>query len=830
MLINTFFTSIFAQKDTIYTKDQEFNTLIKAFAKDSMVHDQTTECLHLYGEAKVNYDLIQLEASYLMIDFRKDEILATYTLDKDSNKVGIPKFKDGSDEIFAEKIRYNFETEKGFITQAKIQQDETFMYMETAKRHPNEHVHFKNGRLTSCSLEDPHFHFFLTKAILIPDKRIVSGPMNLWIQGVPTPLGLPFVFIPQKEIHEKKSGFLFPQYTLQSSYGMGIQNLGYYIPINDSLQTTIYADIYTKGSWGINTTTDYEIKYRFNGSLQLGVQHFNTGFPYYQKSNKISVQWQHKQDAKANPYWNFTSNVNFMSDNSPKTNLDPINPNYFQNSLNSDININRNFPGKPITSGLKLSVRQNSKSNQFAVTSPSFTFNVTRFSPFAWLRKEKAGSKKWFEQIGMTYNIDAQNRSTFHDSLFTQSRYDLIGKSFLNGIQQGSTIQTTVGVFKNTWKINPSVNYTNKINFQQTRKYYIDSTNSTGIDTLPKAGMSHSLSFQIQATSVIYSYYRFIGKNKTLLRHLFTPSFGFRYSPKINKEREELVGSNQSMLTYSPFERSLYPEGIQSSAGLLTFSINNTFELKHKSKNDSTGFKKIRLIEALSFAGNYDLLKDSMRLSNISGSLRISPLEWIGIVSNANFSPYDWDNTTQIANKNYAINQRGVLLRLLNISFNTSLQITDKKSRKKVKENQDKLSENWNSDLVYYSLHPFEIIDFQIPWKMSFTHVLDLNRKTGVPLPTDDGRSFNRTHTLRINGDVSITKRWKVVMEMHYDVGNRKVNNTRFTITRDMHCWNMALYWTPIGGNQSFLLRISANASLLQSAKIELRKPPTLTF
>jgi lipopolysaccharide assembly outer membrane protein LptD (OstA) len=812
------------KKDTIYTIDKEIESELKALARDSMFHDYKKEQLHLYGEAKLFYQDIQMEADYIVVDFVKSEVYATYTLDKDSNRVGIPKFTEDGQEMNASKIRYNFDTQKGFIEEVKLKQDENYLYMDVAKRHPNEHIHFKRGKFTSCSLEEPHFHLFLTKAIMIPEKRIVSGPMNFWVQGVPTPLGLPFMFIPQKKEKARKNGFLMPQYSLQSSYGMGFQNLGYYIPINDSLQTTFFADLYSRGSWGLSNDTDYKIKYRFEGTVQLAYQQFNSGFPLKTKSNKLSITWQHKQDQKANPYWNFSSNVNFQSDNSPKTSLDPLNKSYFENSLNSDVNINRSFPGKPYSSGLKLSVRQNSKSNNFAVTSPSFNFNVTRFSPFSIFKKEKVGAKKWYEQVVMTYNLESQNRSSFHDSLFNQKRYDLIGKTFLNGIQQGSTLQSTIGVFKNIIKINPSITYTNRINFQQIRKKYDAVLNTTKIDTLKQAGMSHLISFNVQLTTILYSYYKFIGKNKTLLRHILTPNIGFRYSPNLMKNLKDTVGVNKAEVIYSPFERSLYAQGLTETSGQITFGINNTFELKNKSSKDSiTGFKKTRIVDALSFSGSYDLLKDSMKLSQIASSLRINPVERISIVANAQFSPYDWDDSTNYAKKEYAIDTRGTLARLMNFNVSTSYNITSKKSKSKIAENQKNMQDNWTADLNYYALHPYEIIDFEIPWKMTFSHIFDINRTLGTKI---DNKNFSQTHTLTFNADYSITKRWKVISDMYYDVKIKKVTNTRLTITRDMHCWNLALYWTPIGANKSFLLRIVANSSLFQSAKLEFKKPP----
>jgi hypothetical protein len=823
-MLNTFFC--YSQKDTIYTVDNSIESVIKATAKDSIVHDQKGKILYLYGDAVIFYEEITLSAAYLMVDFNKNEVFASYSFDKDSNRIGLPKFTDGTEEIIASKIRYNFDTKKGFIQEMKLKQDENYLYMEVAKRQANEEIHFKKGRFTTCDLQEPHYHFQLSKAILIPEKRIVSGPMNLWIKGIPTPLGLPFMFIPQKKIEKQKHGFIFPQYSLQSPFGMGFQNLGYFLPINDSLQTTFYADLYTRGTFGVKNQTSYKIKYKFSGDFNFGFQRLKSGFLDTLPVKKLTLVWSHRQDSKANPLWNFSSSVNFMSDNNPKANLDPLNQNYFQNSLNSDVNIARNFPRKPITMGVKISARQNAFAKNYAITSPVFNFNVTRFSPFAIFKRDKLSSKKWYEQIVMTYNLEAQNKSTFQDSLVKQKRYDLIGESFFNGINQSSTLQTTLSLFKNTWKFNPSINYTNKINFQQVEKYYNGLLNNTQVDTLRKAGMSQNLSVNLSLSTVLYSYYRFIGKNKPLMRHILTPNFAFRYTPLLNKVISDSIGVNKSLVTYSPFERSVYAESATAKSAFLTFGFNNTFELKRKSEKDTlTGFKKTKIIDALSFNGSYDLLKDTMKLSHITSNLRISPANFINFVASSSFSPYNFNDSTNADINEYLWKSDKKLARMTRLSLNTSFVITSAKSRNKIEQNNTNINENWNADFQYYALHPDQWIDFEIPWKFTIGHIFDINRNQK---PLVDQRQFNQTQTISLNGDISITKRWKVLVDSYYDVKTQKMINTRLTFTRNLHCWNLAFFWTPIGNNQSFLFRINANSSLFQDAKIEIKKPPTL--
>lgn len=810
-------------KDTLRLNDDSFEDIIYYSARDSIYTDLKKKQVHLYGDAKVNNGEINMSAGYILIDLDKNEILAQYAFDKDSNKVEFPKFSEGSEEIKASSIRYNFTTEKGYIEELAIQQDEMYLYMGVAKRHPNDQIHFKNGRFTTCNLEEPHYHFQLSKAVMIPDERIVTGPMNLWIKGVPTPLGLPFSVIPQQK--ERTHGILFPEVVPLSIYGFGVQNLGYYLPINEHMQTSIYANLYSRGSWGLRNNLEYAKMYGYRGNLDLGFQQFKSGFPDSTKSNKLSVIWIHKKELKSNPFWNFSANVNFISDNKSKNNLDPLNAQYFNNSFNSDMNITRSFPGKPVSMGMKMSIRQNSLTKNMSLISPVLNVNITRFFPFKKFIHGSNGMQQLLSRMGMTYNMEGLNKSTFKDDLLRDKNFSEIGSQFFNGFNQNVAIQTTTSFFKNTVKFNPSITYSNKINFQQIEKQYNIVTNKTEIDTLRKSGMAHELTFNAQLTTMIYSYYKFIGKKNPLLRHIITPSFGFRYVPQLNQLVTANVGVNQASLTYSPFENSIYSSYNGKGAAQLTFGFNNTFELKRKSDKDTlTGFKKTRIVDMLSINGNYDFMKDSMNLSDLSLNMRINPIEWLNFVATSVFSPYGWIDSTGATISQFALSSKNTLGRFTRNNFTTTLTLTSKKSREVLNETKDLINSNWNADFNYYALHPEYILNFNIPWKMSFSHVYSVDVNTDKKATNTS--TFNQLQTLVLNGDISFTKRWKLASTLNFDMINPQITNARFTLSRNMHCWALSFYWTPIGGNKSFLLSIRNTSSMFQDAKIDIRKPP----
>ncbi len=821
MLVNGLVTA----QDTLFVNGQSINKVVTYKASQKIVHDVVLRRIYLFGNAEVQSDGFTIRAGYILIDIDSNLVEASYRLDSLNTKVEFPELTEGNETIRCQTIKMNYKTQKAFIQALAIKQDEFYFRMQTAKRQQNEELHLRQGILTTCDLEEPHYHFQLSKGVLVPNERIVTGPMNLWISGIPTPLGLPFAYIPTNQ-KERSSGLLFPEFIPLSAYGFGVQNLGWYFPINDRLQTSAYVNLYSRGSWGLRNDFDYAKRYSYNGRLSLGFQQFNSGFPLNDKRNKLSISWSHRKAPKSNPFWDFSSNVNFISDNQSKNSLDPINPDYFSNSFNSDINLARNFPGKPINSGLKLSLRQNSIAQNISLTSPVFNFNVTRVFPFKDLFEVADKNwKKTIQRIGVAYNLEAQNRSQFKDNLLSNGDFNAIGQQFMNGISQSMSIQTNTGFFKNALKINPSLNYGNKLNFQQVVKTYNPIENNTQTDTIGQLAMRHELNFNLTATTVIYSYYRFVGKRQARLRHLMTPNLGYRYTPGWNPLLSVNAGPNQSQITYSPFERSIYSVGSNREASMLTFGINNTAELKFKSEKDTVnGFKKIRLLDQFSITGNYDFTKDSIQLSDLALNLRISPASWINFVSNAQWSPYAWNSNGQTQG-NYAWKNGQSLGRLTSTNLTTSMVLAPKKDRKKLQDHSLLFNEqDWNADFNYYALHPENAIYYDIPWKMTLSHVYSI--RANQDLSTNPS-TWLFVQTLVLSGDLSFTKRWNLSGNLNFNLQEQRLTNAYFALNRNMHCWALSFYYVPLGGNKSFLLTIRNTSSIFRDAKIEIRKPPS---
>lgn len=814
-------------KNRIVKVDNMLEDIVEYSCRDSIYSDMDSSLVTLFGEAKVLYDGITMTADKIVFDIEKSEVYCIYTVDEEGERIGIPKFEEGTESFTAASIRYNFETKKGYIEELKTEQEELYLQMGTAKRQANEHIHFVDGKITTCDLDDPHFHFNLSKAVMVPQKRIATGPMNLWVKGIPTPIGLPFSSLPMQGEEKETGGLLFPQMAPASPFGMGFQDLGYYFPIkqSDQIHTTLYGSLYSQGTFEVRNETEYLKRYKYQGRVNLQYSSFRRPFPADTiRQEKIVIQWNHQQEPKANPYWRFNSSVNFQSDNDGQTNLDPLSDQYFQNNFNSDINLTRMFPSLPITMGLKAGLKQNSASGNLDLDLPTYTLNANRFFPFKALRTDQVGKEKWYEKIGMTYDLEAKNRAVFRDDLLDKGEYDLIRQQFQNGARHSARLITALPLFNQTITLSPSVNYNLRMNTQEIRKSFDEVSQVQMTDTLRQFGLSHDLSMNLDFSTNLYAYYRFIWDPDLKMRHVITPTIVFQVGPNMTSHITDNVGPTGQEITYSPYQNSLYREPAPNEVGRIRYNINNTFELKRRAKNDTLeDFERIRIIEALTISGVYDHFVDSLNFSPVKLQGRTSPKPGFSIVAGANFSMYGWNPSTGRDVAEFAKDIGQGLGRFTRSNLNVTYTFASKESKEKIEKNQQDFSTHWEADFQYFAMNPHEIIDFDIPWKVNLSYNLLFDLNSGEQYAK---RRYRETQNITVSGDVTLTKRWKLAVNSNYDVTSHKMTQTRISLDRDMHCWQLSFNWTPVSGQQSFLVRFNAKSSLFEAAQIELRKPP----
>jgi len=769
-------TNIFAQTQT--SSNQSLDNPAFYSATDSIVADIPNQIVRLYGQANVTYDDVVLDAEIIEIDLKNNEVFAHYGIDSIGEPFGKPVFKQGGEEVRCDKIKYNFNTKKGYITEVRTQQGEGYIHMAESKIHPNEEIHLKNGKYTSCDAEKPHYHFQLSKAIVVPEKRIVTGPLYMRILNVPLPVAAPFAILPNSE--SRKHGLIIPEFAIGSIYGSGLKDLGYYFPINDHLETYMYLTGYTTGRWGISNQTNYYKKYKYRGNLILKFERLK-GYFYDLETdaNNYTVNWRHNQDAKAHPSLKFNSDINFISNN-PKKSFEIIGEEYFNTQLNSSMNLTKAWKMSKFNGSwtLKTSLRQNKQAKKYNLELPSFNFNVSRFD-LGVLRQSKIG-KKWYENITVTYNLNSANSINAPDSIFNKTYSNLISDYTLNGIKQNAVLQTNLKPKSGWFTFNLTSNYSELWNFQSYEKNWDTFNNKVDTSFINGLKTTRNVNFSGGLSTNLYGYYK-SPKQNAKLRHVMSPNISFTYKPDLGAHQFYLDSLNQTVY-YSPFDVSLYKEVRRGQSGVINFNLTNTLELKTRSRKDSLNdtYKQKRLIDAFTIGGNYDIFKDSFLLSDFTFSFRTTPIKNISLQAGWRVTPYDWDDNTGEITDTYAWTVGKGIGRVN--SANTAITARFKSSTKK------------------------DSSRFNIPWKINLTYNIKYIRNQTGNIQKD---TFNLIQYIDIKGQLKFNDKWRFDYGINYDIQNFNtispmagVNNFNYLLWRDLHCWEVALEWNQIGGGK----------------------------
>lgn len=806
-------------------------------ADDSIVADVPKQIVRLYSNALVTYQDIELAADYIEIDIKNNEVIATYSLDTAGNPVGKPVFKGAGEESRCEYMKYNFKTKKGYIKEVRAQQDEGYIHMAESKLHPNEQIHLKHGKFTTCENDTPHYHFKLTKAIIVPDKRIVTGPVYMKLFKIPLPLALPFAFFPNSDT--KKHGIIIPQFANTTQYGFGLQDFGYYIPLGDHWETYMYGTLFTTGRFALENQTNYLKKYKHRGNMGIRFEQFRGRFYDTDISNKWTVSWRHTQDAKAHPSLKFSTDIRFQSDNNGKNSLEAINPDIFTNQFNSSAKLSKTwrlgkFSG---TAGLNTSLQQNGVSDSYTIDLPSFNFSVARFN-LGVLRGRKAVGKNALNKINVTYSMNARNFIQAPDSIFNQDYYNDIADYALNGVQHNTIVQSNIRLFGGRFVFTPSATYKEFWNFQSEERRWDDAAQK--VDTIQQTGFRSSREVSIRGgiNTNLFGYYKLLGKRETKFRHVASPTASFSFRPDIGIHEEYQSSIDGETDTYSPFINSLYREPAAGNSATMNFSLNNTLEMKRRDLKDTVNetFISNKLIDAFTITGSYDFLADSMGLSDFTLAFRTARfLKVFSFQSRGTLSPYGYDvggNDTSA----FAWQNGQGLGRFKTANATVNANFTNKTGRKKQKELDEQTGENANvnSDITNPNKPNFEI-----PWQLNLSYNVNYRRFTTFTNDVDVD-TFDLVQTIRADGDFNINKKWKISYLVNFDLQaedfNNALTNYNINIWRDLHCWEASLQfgqfgpWAPGGDwqatNLTFLFRVNIKASMFQDIKLEYNQPP----
>lgn len=791
-------------------------------AKDSIVFLRDSNKVILYGKAHVVYDEMDITSERIEIDLKNNTIGAFGKKDSSGKWINTPVFKDGEQTMEAEKILYNLKTKKGKIYNAMTKQGELLVIGEQIKKDSTNIIYMQNMTCIPCQEADARTRFKASKAKIIPNDKIVTGPMYLEMGGVPTPLGLPFGYFPNTK--KQKNGILMPTFGNNASQGFNLRNAGLYWGINDKTNFITYADIYTNGSYAIRTVNNYNILYKSVGVVNLAYNSLNVGdkdIPTsFSKQIGYSVAWQHAMDNKNNPTVRFSANVNFVKNQAYNRINAQNSAQFLQNNFMSNISFSKSFKNSSL--GINATHNQSSSNNTkpVEISFPQLTYNVNRFFPF---KRENSVKQTILDKVGISYLLEARNTLKGYDStIFRTSDFE---NRLAYGIRHSLPISTNFNLAKYI-TVTPAINLSSMMYTKSIRQnFIIDTTTSQGgyikTDTINDFVAGYDANFTTSFnTKVFFDYAYKKGKVKQI-RHLLIPTLAYTYRPDLGKEQ---VGFWKSVQTnslgatskYSIFQNSIFGGPAAGEQNAVSLNLNNNFEAKLKQKTDSgITYKKVTLLQNLSVLGSYNFAADSFNMSNLGLSARTVLFKNFDIVATADFDPYQRSRITGNKVNALLIENNGTLAQFntANLAINTSIGSDKLKAIQNLRKspNQNNAAEPGATKQ--------NTNDEKLPWDLTFNYSLGLtkNHIRNIILPT---------HALNCRANIQPTKFWKIGVTSGFDFTTQKLSYTSVNIYRDMKCWEARIDWVPFGLRKSYFLTINIKTSMLSEFKIPVQKPP----
>jgi lipopolysaccharide assembly outer membrane protein LptD (OstA) len=835
-------TLAISKPDTLRTQVRSstmLETKVERSALDSIRHDMRNRMIYLYGDASIVYGDITLKAAVIEVDFQKNEVFAYGVVDSTGKLIGTPVFTESGQTFEAETITYNFDSRKGLIYSVFTEDGQGYLHGERVKKMNDNTINIQSGSYTTCNNRThPHFEFRFNKSKVIPNNKIITGPAFMAIEGVPTPLAVPFGMFPNKT--GQRSGIRVPTYgesTGQFPRGFYFENGGYYWAINENMDLDLLGDIYTRGSWAIKPTFRYVKRYKYSGNLNtsyainvLG----SAGAPDYERRRDFQVRWTHRQDPKARPASQFTANVFVVSGNF--TRFNPVSTqDYLSNEFQSSIAYQTNWNNKYMLT-LNASHRQNTKTKIVQISLPEITFSRAQFYPLR--RKNPVGRPKWYENLNVSYRMNARNTISLPDSLLFKP--DALHK-MQNGIDQVVPINLPIKFLKH-FTLTNSANIRNRTYFDSRRKYWSNDTIFRNNDTIvgyvvtdTVRGFNNVLDFSLSSslTTKVYGMVNFRRGPVRAIRHVITPNVGLSYSPEFGNPSwgyyDRYLDADSNEVVYSRFEGSIYGFPQQNKSGRLNFGFTNNFEIKVPSRRDTiTGLRKVVLIESLSLTGSYDLARDSLNFSDIVLSGRTRLFKNLNVQYGSSWSLYAADSVGRDFNAfQWDIDRK--LLRPKRTSWNFSLnwnlrQQDFARKRETTTTTVERTSEFGSEDeLREINQNPDDYIDWAVPWSLNINYTFQYINTLRYPeFMRQDNRDI--VQTLGFSGEVNITPKWKISVRSGWDFKTNDITYTQINIYRDLHCWEMRFSWIPSGFRQSWNFSINVKASVLQDLKLNKKK------
>ncbi|MBE6308856.1 MAG: LPS-assembly protein LptD [Bacteroidales bacterium] len=794
-------------------------------SSDSMVWSSSGNA-YLYGDSKVKYQNIQLDAEIITMNMDSSVVSAMGKVDSLGVASGLPVFKDGDTPYESDKISYNFKSKRGIVNNVFTSQGDGFMTGERAKKDSTGAFYARRGAYTTCDAEHPHFYIALTRAKVRPKKDVVFGPAYLVVEDVPLPLAIPFGFFPFTDSYS--SGFIMPSYGDDSERGFYLRDGGYYFAISDRLDLKLTGEIFTKGSWGLGASSTYAKRYRYSGNVSfnyLVTKEGEKGLPDYGVGKNFRLMWNHRQDAKAHPNSNFSASVNYATSNYERSNLTSIyNPMLNSQTVRtSSVSYSKTFPNIGLTISSTMNISQNVQDSIVSLTFPSLNVSLTKKYPFR--KKKRAGDERWYEKISLSYTGQMSNSVTSkEDELFEKN----LATEWRNGFKHNIPISATFQLF-DFINITPSINYTERWYLKKVNQSWDYEAGKVARDTVTGFNRVYNYNMSVSANTTLYGFYQPAGflKNSRvqMVRHVFKPTVSFTYAPDFGSDRYGYYESYTYMddngeirtVEYSPYEGSLYGVPGKGKTGSITFSVSNNLEMKWRTKSDS--LRKVSLIDELGATISYNLAAKTKPWSNLSTRLRLKLSKNYTFSLNAVFATYayEFNERGQVVvgdrtewsygrfgrfqgmsqNISYTFNNDTwkKIKKLFGYGEDESIDADDDEKEEKNEEKKSKKSlaassrgESKNADLDAEGYMPFKM-----PWSFSVSYGIVMSEDRSKPIDIKDMRyPYKFTQNMNFSGNIGISDNWKINFTSGYNFENKELTTTTLNISRDLHCFEMS--------------------------------------
>ena len=821
-------------RDSINKKRKNgIDSPVEYTANDSLTYDAASGLAHLYGESQVKYQNMDLQSDQIYMSLDSSLVHATGSQDTAGVKFGTPVFKMGKDTYETDTMAFNFKTKKGLISNVYTEQDDGFMTSELSKRNSEGEMFLYHGRYTTCDEPHPDFYFAMSRAKVRPGKNVVFGPTYLVVADVPLPFAIPYGFFPFTKSYS--SGFIMPTYGDETSRGFYLRDGGYYFAISDKMDLKLIGEIYTKGSWGISAASNYRKRYRHSGSFLFSYQNSVEGDKNIdeKKTTSFKLQWSHRQDAKANPYRTFSASVNYASTSYEQNNLTSMyNPQALtQSTRTSSVRFGTVFSSIGMNLDATVNANQNMRDSVVDLTLPQLNISISRFYPFK--RKEAVGKERWYEKLSLQYTGNIQNTiHTKEDKLMKSS----LTKDWRNGIEHRIQANGNFTLF-GYLNINPSFSLTDRMYTQKYKRSWDVDNQKEIVDTLQGFYNNYNWNFNVSASTKLYGFFvpnrKLFGEKIQAVRHVFTPSVSFSYAPDFSASRYGFwdtyqktdAKGNVTMVEYSQYQGTVFGGPGKGKTGSISMDISNNIEMKIKSDDDSTGFKKISIIDELGASMSYNMAAETRPWSDLSTRLRLKLSKSYTLNLNAVFATYAYEAdsvgaTPYIGNRTeYSYGRFG---RFQGMSQNLSYTFDNKKVAnffkwlrgEKVKKNdKDDNKKEYDTGVDTNLDNTMEAgkhgakrddagmaetdedgyMAFSIPWSLSIGYGITMRENTSGTFNYDRMRyPYKFTQNLNFSGNVRIAEGWNISFSSGYDFENQKISMTTASLSRDLHCFNMS--------------------------------------